>query len=95
MDEKFGPVTFEDAPQTFLGTPAPSFGHERKYSEATAREIDTAVRGIVQEAFDKAVGILRSKRAVLERTAQALLEKETLGEAELRALIAEPAKSAA
>jgi cell division protease FtsH len=88
-------MTYEDAPQSFLGTPAPSYGQERKYSEETAREIDTAVRQIVQEAFDKAVAILRSKRAVLERTAQALLEKETLTEAELKTLVAEPAKSAA
>jgi cell division protease FtsH len=95
MVEKLGPVTFEDAPQSFLGTAPPSFTHERKYSEETAREIDTAVRQIVQAAFDKAVAILRGKRAVLERTAQVLLEKETLGEAELKALIAEPAKSAA
>jgi cell division protease FtsH len=95
MVEKLGQVTFEEAPQTFLGTPPPSYGQERKYSEETAREIDTAVRDIVQQAFDKAVGVLRSKRAVLERTAQKLLEKETLGEAELKTLAGEPAKSAA
>ena len=95
MVETLGQVTFEEAPQSFLGTPAPPYGQERKYSEATAREIDTAVREIVQQAFDKAVGILRSKRAVLERTAQKLLEKETLGEAELKTLAGEPAKSAA
>jgi cell division protease FtsH len=95
MVEKLGQVTFEEAPQTFLGTPPPSYGQERKYSEETAREIDTAVRDIVQHAFDNAVGILRSKRAVLERTAQKLLEKETLGEAELKTLAGEPAKSAA
>jgi cell division protease FtsH len=95
MVEKLGPVTFEEEPHSFLGTPPPSFGQERRYSEETAREIDTAVRQIVQEAFDKAVGILRSKRAILERTAQALLEKETLNEVELKALVTEPAKSAA
>ncbi|MGE0117894.1 MAG: ATP-dependent zinc metalloprotease FtsH [Dongiaceae bacterium] len=95
MVESLGPVTFEEAPHSFLGTPPPSFAQERKYSEETAREIDTAVRRIVQEALDKAVGILRSKRAVLERTAQALLEKETLNEADLKVLTAEPAKSAA
>jgi len=95
MVEKLGQVTFEEAPQTFLGTPPPSYGQERKYSEETAREIDTAVRDIVRQAFDKAVGILRSKRAILERTAQKLLEKETLGEAELNTLVGEPAKSAA
>jgi cell division protease FtsH len=95
MVEKFGPVTFEEAPHSFLGTPPPAFAQERKYSEETAREIDQAVRQIVQEAFDKAVAILRSKRAILERTAQALLERETLTEAELKTLVAEPAKSAA
>jgi len=95
MVEKLGPITYEEAPHSFLGTPPPSYTQERKYSEETAREIDAAVRQIVQEAFDKAVGILTSKRTLLERTAQALLEKETLGEAELKALIAEPAKSAA
>jgi cell division protease FtsH len=95
MVEKLGQVTFEEAPQGFLGTPPPSYGQERKYSEETAREIDTAVRDIVQQAFDKAVGILRSKRAVLERTAQKLLEKETLNETELKTLAGEPAKSAA
>jgi cell division protease FtsH len=95
MVEKLGPVTFEEAPQAFLGTPPPSYGQERKYSEETAREIDTAVRDIVRQAFDKAVGILRSKRAILERTAQKLLEKETLGEEDLKTLAGEPAKSAA
>jgi cell division protease FtsH len=95
MVEKLGPMTYEDAPQSFLGMPPPSFAHERRYSEETAREIDTAVRQIVQEAFDKAVAILRAKRPILERTAQALLEKETLTESELNGLVAEPAKSAA
>ena len=95
MVEKLGQVTFEEAPQNFLGTPPPSYGQERKYSEETAREIDTAVRDIVGQAFDKALGILRSKRAILERTAQKLLEKETLTEADLKVLVPEPAQSAA
>jgi len=95
MVEKLGQVTFEDAPHNFLGAPAPSYGQERKYSEETAREIDTAVRDIVRQAFDKAVGILRSKRTILERTAQKLLEKETLTESDLKALVPEPAQSAA
>jgi cell division protease FtsH len=95
MVEKLGQVTFEEAPQNFLGTPTPSYGQERKYSEETAREIDTAVRDIVGQAFDKALGILRSKRAILERTAQKLLEKETLTEADLKVLVPEPAQSAA
>ena len=95
MVEKLGQVTFEDQPQPFLGTPAAPFGQERRYSEETAREIDMAVRDIVAQAFDKAIGILTARRALLERAAARLLEKETLTESELRDLIDGRAKSAA
>jgi cell division protease FtsH len=95
MVEKLGQVTFEDAPHSFLGTPAGALPQERKYSEETAREIDIAVRNIVDSAFEKAVAILRSKRPILDRAAQTLLEKETLNEAELKAVVGEPAASAA
>jgi cell division protease FtsH len=95
MVEKLGQVTFEDATHAFLGTPAGALPQERKYSEETAREIDIAVRNIVDSAFEKAVAILRSKRAVLERTATTLLEKETLTEADLRSLVAEQSDAAA
>jgi len=95
MVESLGQVAFEDQPQPLLGTPPGSFGQERRYSEETAREIDMAVRQIVAKAFDRARGILTTKRALLERAAAVLLEKETLTEVELRALINEPAKTAA
>jgi cell division protease FtsH len=95
MVEKLGQVTFEDATHAFLGTQAGALPQERKYSEETAREIDCAVRDIVERAFGKAVAILRGKRAVLDRTATTLLEKETLTEADLRSLIAEQSDAAA
>jgi cell division protease FtsH len=95
MVEKLGQVIFEDQPQPFLGAPAMPFGPERRYSPETAREIDCAVRDIVAQAFDRAVGILTAKRALLERAAEKLLEKETLTEAELAALIGAPARTAA
>jgi cell division protease FtsH len=95
MVEKLGQVIFEDQPQPFLGAPALPFGPERRYSPETAREIDCAVRDIVAQAFDRAVGILTAKRALLERAAEKLLEKETLTEAELAALIGAPARTAA
>jgi cell division protease FtsH len=95
MVEKLGQVTFEEAPSSFLGVPSGALMRERRYSEETAREIDCAVREIVDAAFEKSATILRQKRAVLERTAQILLEKETLTESELKSLVAEPARSAA
>ncbi|HEY7241403.1 MAG TPA: cell division protein FtsH, partial [Burkholderiales bacterium] len=68
----------------FLGGPLPS-GH-REYSEATAREIDVAVRQIVDATYDKTIAILRREHALLEQWAKRLLEKETLVERELEEL---------
>jgi ATP-dependent Zn protease len=58
----------------------------RSYSEATAREIDCAVRETLDAAFSVATRILVRSRRVLEKGAKLLLQKETLDEAELEAL---------
>src|SRR5512145_593940 len=85
MVEKLGPVAYEAERPTFLGLPAEAM-RGREFSEETAREIDCAVREIVTHAFDKATGILKEHRDLLERGAQALLQKETLTEDDLKAL---------
>lgn len=85
MAEKLGGVSLEETPQSFLGTTALPPKHE--YSEQTAREIDCAVRELVNAAFDRATAILQAKRAMLEEGARQLLAKETLTEAELKALL--------
>jgi cell division protease FtsH len=84
MVKNLGHVAYEEERAPFLGGPLPQ-GH-REYSEETAREIDVAVREIVKGAYDKAVGILSREKKLLERWAQRLLEKETLGESELAEL---------
>jgi len=81
MVKSLGHVTYEEERSPFLAVPG--VPQRREYSEETAREIDVAVRGIVEAAYDKALGILKRERAVLERGATELLEKETLAEAEL------------
>jgi cell division protease FtsH len=92
MDPKLGNVTYEKQRSHFLENPAmEGWNNGRSYSEETAREIDVAVRELVAQAFSKALGVLRQRRAVLERGAKALLQKETLNEAELAELTAEPA----
>jgi cell division protease FtsH len=58
-------------------------------SDATVREIDCAVRGLVEEARAHSVQILREQRSRLERGAARLLERETLVFEELRALCEE------
>ncbi|MEW6560173.1 MAG: ATP-dependent zinc metalloprotease FtsH [Pseudomonadota bacterium] len=85
MVEKLGGVSLEETPQSVLGTPALPPQHE--YSEQTAREIDCAVRDLVNAAFNRATDILQQKRTVLDEGARLLLEKETLTETELRQLM--------
>jgi len=81
MVEGLGHVAYDEERQLFL--PVPGAPSAREHSEETAREIDLAVRDIVQGAYDKALGVLRRERALLERGARLLLQKETLAEAEL------------
>jgi cell division protease FtsH len=85
MVPELGHVSYESEPSTFLGGPTSPF-RTRDYSDDTAREIDTAVRAIVQSAFDKALAILTEERNTLEKGAKQLLDKETLDEADLQAL---------
>jgi cell division protease FtsH len=86
MDEKLGNVVYEEERPTFLGQPSPA--PERNYSEATAREIDCAVREIVARAFERTVGLLAAHRALLEEAARELLVRETLDESELQKVAA-------
>ncbi|HSS65243.1 MAG TPA: ATP-dependent zinc metalloprotease FtsH [Gammaproteobacteria bacterium] len=86
MDETLGYVTYDENKPGYLNTPAGMAARERNYSEETAREIDSAVRKIISDVFERAYGILEDNRDILERCAKSLLEKETLNEQGLREL---------
>jgi cell division protease FtsH len=88
MSKKLGHVALEKDQRSFL-TPNPLAGgpHERDFSDETAAAVDSEVRSIVDAAFDRTVALLTERRALLERTARRLLEKETLDEAELAAMV--------
>jgi cell division protease FtsH len=92
MSERLGSVAYDRDPRSFLtGPDLPPPPREQDYAEETAAVIDKEVRGIVQSAMERALGILHERRDVLERTAQRLLEKETLDEKELTELVGPPA----
>ena len=55
----------------------------------TIDEAKSAVAAIVMGGFDRATSILGVNRDVLERSARALPEKETLDEAAIRSLTAD------
>jgi cell division protease FtsH len=82
MSKALGNVAYDRDRSPFLqpNFPVPQ---ERNYSEDTAHAVDAATRQFVDQAFEQATAILRRNRALLDRTAAALLETETLGEAEI------------
>jgi cell division protease FtsH len=82
MDPDLGHVRYEEDAARFLA--GIGIGATRRdYGEATADRIDQAVRRLVDEAFARALALLGERRTVLERGAARLLERETLGPAEL------------
>lgn len=54
--------------------------HERPYSDATAKQIDAEVEGLIREAAKRAELVLKSNREALERLKDELLKRETIEE---------------
>jgi cell division protease FtsH len=93
MSDKLGPVAYDQERTPFLEGPRMPIAQE--FSDDTAREIDREVREITGRMFDQAVSILARNRALLEKSARELLQKETLGEDDLRAIRAQIVAGAA
>ena len=87
MVPELGHVAYETEPGSFLGPAGPDFSR-RTYSEVTAREIDAAIKEIVDRTFVRARAIICRHRDALEACATQLLDKETLNEDALSALFA-------
>ncbi len=66
--------------EVFLGR---DMGHQRDYSDAVAEAVDTEVRKIIDHAHTEAWTVLMNNRAILDRLATELLEKETLDHTQL------------
>ena len=90
MSAKLGSVAYERDPGNFLaGADRPYPTRERDYADETAAAVDEEVRSIVDDVFERAQGILKARRAILDRAAKKLLEKETLEQSDLEALMRE------
>ncbi|WP_026731936.1 ATP-dependent zinc metalloprotease FtsH [Fischerella sp. PCC 9605] len=81
MSNTLGPIAFEKIQQEFLESLT---NPRRAVSQKIAEQIDQEVKEIVDGAHCMALKILDNNRELLEKTAQALLEKEVLEGEELR-----------
>jgi ATP-dependent Zn protease len=85
MDATLGNRTYGVERSRFFG----EAGLERReIADATGREIDVAVRTLVEEAFGRASAILTEHRSALEDCARLLIERETLSAEELPGRVA-------
>jgi len=85
MSDRLGPLTFgKREEQIFLGK---EFTKHKDYSEKTAEEIDEEIKKIVAERYEYAKRLLLENKTLLMNVAAALLEKETLGVAEIEAIV--------
>ena len=66
--------------EVFLGR---DMGHQRDYSESVAEMVDVQVRNLIDHAHTEAWKVLNQNRAILDRLATELLEKETLDHKQL------------
>lgn len=77
MSDKLGAVAYDERDKggQYLGM---MNYHEKRYSEETARAIDSEVRSILDEAHDRAYQIIKDNHDRVELMTQMLMEFETL-----------------
>jgi cell division protease FtsH len=85
MSDTLGPLAYDkQGGGRFLGG---GNNPRRSVSDATAQAIDKEVRGLVDQAHDDALTILRENMALLETIAQKILEKEVIEGDDLKQML--------
>ena len=85
MDEGIGPVDLRDSEEhPFLGR---EIAQPRRFSDATAHDVDSAVRALLQAAEQQALELLEQHREGVTRLIAALEAEETLGSQEIEACL--------
>ncbi len=86
MSDKLGPVALgRQQGNPFLGRDIAS---ERDFSEKTAASIDSEVRILVDQAYERCKQVLVENRHILDKLADMLVDKETVDSEELQHLLA-------
>ena len=80
MNKNIGNVSFYDSKQS-------DYNFTKPYSDSTAEKIDSEVKRIVDNAYNRTKKLLIEKRKQLEKIANKLLEKEILFQTDLEELI--------
>ena len=90
MSEAMGVVSYDNARRRAMFLDIAGGQERGPYAEATAQQIDSEVRRIVDEAHETARALLEQRRANLDAVTAHLLEKEVIEGDELRAMLGVP-----
>ena len=77
MSTDLGQMVYDPQRQSYLGESVIGVS-QKEYSEASAREIDVAIRELIDEAYEGAKKLLTSNSKDLKAGAKLLLERETI-----------------
>lgn len=89
MSEKVGMINYgSDEDEVFIGR---DLAHTRGYGEQTASLIDSEVKRIIDESYQKARELLQEHIQALHACAQLLIEKEKIGREEFETIFVEGA----
>ena len=84
MSDRIGMINYgSDENEVFIGR---DLAYARSYGEEVASEIDSEVKRIIDECYEKARQIILSKEEVLHKCCTLLIEKEKIGRDEFDAL---------
>ncbi|MCI9147161.1 MAG: ATP-dependent zinc metalloprotease FtsH [Hungatella sp.] len=80
MSEKVGMINYEtEGDEVFIGR---EIGHTKSYGEDVAAAIDSEVKRIIDQCYEKAKVMIHEHEYVLHKCTEVLLEKEKVGQEE-------------
>ena len=88
MSEKLGAISYDSDQEVFIGR---SMAQTRAYSEEVAGRIDEEIKALLDGEYRHCREILKSHLDELERTAQYLLEFETMSAEDFELVFGDPA----
>ena len=84
MSEKVGMINYEtEGDEVFIGR---DLGHTKNYGEDVAALIDSEVKRIIDESYEKAREMIKEHMEVLHKCADILMEREKIGQEEFEHL---------
>ena len=84
MSEKVGMIDYgNEGDEVFIGR---DLAHTKSYGESVATVIDSEIKRIIDECYEKAKEIIAEHTDFLHACSKLLIEKEKIGQAEFEAL---------